>query len=153
MAGYVVELLSGMEFGEYVRQNIFKPLGMEHTSIEPNHSDNQYVYSKHREMKSYKNYIDNRIAMGNYRGYVSAPTRGAAEVHSADLMTYAQALVDKDARLFENPADPGGAFHRRRLLRRFRCPHMGARLCGAGNRCSHLRSQRRYDVLSDEYDV
>ena len=102
VAGYVVELLSGMEFGEYVRQNIFKPLGMEHTSIEPNHSDNQYVYSKHREMKSYKNYIDNRIAMGNYRGYVSVYPCGAAEGTLADLMTYAQALADKDAPLFQN---------------------------------------------------
>lgn len=33
MAGYIVELVSGMPFEDYVEQNIYKPLGMEHSSF------------------------------------------------------------------------------------------------------------------------
>ena len=33
LAGYIVELVSGIPFEEYVEQNIYKPLGMEHSSF------------------------------------------------------------------------------------------------------------------------
>ena len=36
VAGYIVERISGMDYCDYVRQNIFEPLGMEHTAIGPN---------------------------------------------------------------------------------------------------------------------
>ena len=43
LAGYVIECITGMKYGDYVRENIFKPLGMEHTSIMPDHKDNEWV--------------------------------------------------------------------------------------------------------------
>lgn len=33
MAGYIVEVIAGIPFEDYVEQNIFKPLGMEHSSF------------------------------------------------------------------------------------------------------------------------
>ena len=33
LAGYIVQLVSGMPFEEYVEQNIYRPLGMEHSSF------------------------------------------------------------------------------------------------------------------------
>ena len=33
MAGYIVELISGIPFEDYVEQNIYRPLGMEHSSF------------------------------------------------------------------------------------------------------------------------
>jgi len=33
LAGYIVELVSGIPFEDYVEQNIYKPLGMEHSSF------------------------------------------------------------------------------------------------------------------------
>ena len=46
VAGYVVECVSGMDYCEYVHKNILEPLGMEHTAIYSDHSDNAYVYEK-----------------------------------------------------------------------------------------------------------
>jgi CubicO group peptidase (beta-lactamase class C family) len=33
LAGYIVEVVAGMPFADYIEQNIFKPLGMEHSSF------------------------------------------------------------------------------------------------------------------------
>jgi len=33
LAGYIVELVSGLPFEDYIEQNIYKPLGMEHSSF------------------------------------------------------------------------------------------------------------------------
>ena len=35
LAAYIVECVSGQTYADYVEKNIFKPLGMEHTSIDP----------------------------------------------------------------------------------------------------------------------
>jgi CubicO group peptidase (beta-lactamase class C family) len=43
LAGYIVECVSGQDYGDYVISNIFSPLGMVHTSIKDDHSDNQWV--------------------------------------------------------------------------------------------------------------
>jgi len=43
LAGYIVERISGQTFDTYVKENIFKKLGMEHTAIRPDLSDNDWV--------------------------------------------------------------------------------------------------------------
>lgn len=104
VAGYVVECVSGMDYCEYVHKNIFEPLGMEHTALNPAHSDNEWVYAKRKEMKIYSFGFGNVVDLGNYLNYVPAYPAGAATGTLADLMTYAQALVNDDAPLFQNPA-------------------------------------------------
>ena len=104
VAGYVVECISGMSFCDYVHQNIFAPLGMEHTAILPDHSDNAYVYDKRKGNKSYRMLLSTRICLGDSLYYVDAYPAGAATGTLADLMTYAQALCDDDAPLFADKA-------------------------------------------------
>lgn len=103
VAGYVVECISGVDYCEYVHKNIFEPLGMEHTALNPAHSDNEWVYARRKEMKIYSSGIGNLIDLGNYLNYVPAYPAGAATGTLADLMTYAQALVNDDAPLFQKP--------------------------------------------------
>ncbi|MDE5859653.1 MAG: beta-lactamase family protein [Oscillospiraceae bacterium] len=103
VAGYVIECVTGQDYCEYVHKNIFEPLGMEHTALNPAHSDNEWVYNRRKEMKSYKFSIGHCIDLGNCLNYIPAYPAGAATGTLADLMIYAQALVNDDAPLFQNP--------------------------------------------------
>lgn len=53
LAAYVVEQVSGMDYVEYVHANIFEPLGMEHSAIAMDLSDNEWVAEKRKELMSY----------------------------------------------------------------------------------------------------
>lgn len=53
LAGYIVERISGQSFCDYVHQNIFKPLGMEHSALSPDLSDNNRVLEKRKELQCY----------------------------------------------------------------------------------------------------
>ncbi|MCL1847114.1 MAG: beta-lactamase family protein, partial [Coriobacteriia bacterium] len=53
LAGYVVECVSGQDYGDYVISHIFNPLGMERTAIKPDHSDNQWVEDQWVKEKCY----------------------------------------------------------------------------------------------------
>ena len=101
VAGYIVERISGMSFADYVHKNIFEPLKMEHTSIAADRNDNRYVAEKRCEMHSYQNYFANCIDLGIIDKYCPIYPCGAATGTLSDLMTYAQALADKDAPLFQ----------------------------------------------------
>lgn len=103
VAGYVIECVTGQDYCEYVHKNIFEPLGMEHTALNSNHSDNAWVQEQRRHMKSYKFTVFNSTDLGNCLNYVPAYPAGAATGTLADLTTYAQALVNDDAPLFQNP--------------------------------------------------
>lgn len=103
VAGYVIECVTGQDYCEYVHKNIFEPLGMEHTALNPAHSDNGWVYDRRKEMKSYKFSMGNCIDLGNCLNYVTAYPAGAAAGTLSDLITYAQALVNDDAPLFQHP--------------------------------------------------
>lgn len=102
VAGYVVECITGQDFCDYVHENIFEPLGMEHTALKPAHDDNSWVYEHRKNTRSYKYLYTNRIDLGNSLGYVTIYPAGAATGTLGDLMTYAQALVNDDAPLFQN---------------------------------------------------
>ena len=54
VAGYVIECVTGQDYCEYVHEHIFEPLGMEHTALNPAHSDNAWVYEQRQKMKSYQ---------------------------------------------------------------------------------------------------
>lgn len=102
VAGYVIECVTGQDYCDYVRRHIFEPLGMEHTALNPTHSDNSYVYEKRREMHSYRFSLGHTIDLGNCLNYVPAYPAGAVTGTLSDLITYAQALVNDDAPLFQN---------------------------------------------------
>lgn len=103
VAAYVIECITKTDYCEYVHKNIFEPLGMERTALLSAHNDNEWVYEKRREMKIYSLGFGGLIDLGNYLNYVPAYPAGAATGTLSDLMTFAQALVDDKAPLFENP--------------------------------------------------
>ncbi len=53
LAAYIVERISGQSFCDYVHQNIFKPLGMEHSALSADLSDNDRVMEKRKELQCY----------------------------------------------------------------------------------------------------
>ena len=54
LAGYVIECISGTGFSDYVHKNIFEPLGMEHSALSPDLSDNKWVQEKRIELQCYE---------------------------------------------------------------------------------------------------
>ena len=106
VAGYVVECITGTDYCEYVHKNIFEPLGMEHTALNPTHSDNVWVMQQREKCRSYgvSGVSGSLIDYGSKLEYVAAYPAGAATGTLADLMTFAKALVDDSAPLFASPA-------------------------------------------------
>ncbi|MGT2929523.1 serine hydrolase [Streptococcus dentasini] len=102
LAAYIVEHVSGRTFSDYVHQKIFQPLGMKHTSIAPDLSDNAYVKKERAKNQSYDAEgkgvgealeISNRYPDGGIIGTLK------------DLKIYAQALLKQEAGvLFEQKA-------------------------------------------------
>ena len=107
LAGYIVELVSGESYIDYVHHHIFEPLGMEHTAIAPDFSDNEWVAKERGKMHSYaiaqvENINMNR-ALGERRSYILLYPAGAAAGTISDIALFMQALADDSAPLFENP--------------------------------------------------
>ena len=103
VAGYVIECITNQDYCEYVHENIFEPLGMEHTALDPAHSDNAFVYGQRRKMKSYRYIMSVPICLGNSLYYLPAYPAGAATGTLSDLIIYGQALVNDEAPFFESP--------------------------------------------------
>ncbi|MBQ8927611.1 MAG: beta-lactamase family protein [Oscillospiraceae bacterium] len=103
LAGYIVECVSGEDYCDYVHAHILDPLGLERTAIGPAHTDNAWVYAQRSRMHSYANTTNGVTDLGTRLQYVACYPAGAATGTLGDLMTYAQALSDPDAPLFEHP--------------------------------------------------
>ncbi len=104
LAAYVIECVSGMDYVDYVHENIFDRLGMEHTSIAGDFSDNEWVKSKRDDLCSYTfNAIPPKYKSNGKRlEYFKLYPCGSATGTIRDLATYAQAFVDDEAPLFEH---------------------------------------------------
>lgn len=102
LAGYIVECITGQPFYEYVHENIFEPLGMEHTSICPAHDDNSWVYSKRQELVCYANTGNGWVSTGSQLAYIMPYPAGAAAGTIGDMAKYAQSFVRDDCPLFEH---------------------------------------------------
>ncbi|MDO5337773.1 MAG: serine hydrolase [Eubacteriales bacterium] len=63
LAAYIVECVSGMDYGDYVHKNIFEPLGMERTTIRLDCTDNTWVESRRERTNAYYN------VQGEYEDY------------------------------------------------------------------------------------
>jgi len=104
LAAYIIEQVSGTDYVTYVNENIFAPLGMEHTCIDPKMSDNTWVASKRHELKCYARYEDpkyNEDYDECLYGIQLFPA-GAATGTLEDFSAFAQAFVMEDCPLFEN---------------------------------------------------
>lgn len=98
LAGYIVECISGEPFYDYVRENIFEPLGMKNSSLKPDLSDNPYVAQKRKELECY--YNDGTYAGNTYR-YINIYPAGMCTSTPDDFIAYARAIADPDSPLFQ----------------------------------------------------
>lgn len=103
LAAYIVERTSGTDYVTYVHENIFKPLGMEHTAVDPLQRDNEWVKNKRSELKCYGRYANpkDNEDYGEARAYVQLYPAGSVNGTIGDLAKLGQALVANDCPLFE----------------------------------------------------
>ncbi|MGT2929933.1 serine hydrolase [Streptococcus dentasini] len=94
LAGYIVQEVTGQVFADYVKQEIFEPLGMKHTSIKPDLSDNAYVK---KERSFNQSYDPTGKSIGKASFFISPYPAGSIISTLSDLKTYAQALLKQEA--------------------------------------------------------
>ena len=105
LGGYVVSCVSGMDYVDYVNQNIFDKLGMEHTYLSPDASDNEWAAEQRHQLHSYMLgfFDDSMTDMGECRKYINLYPAGSAGGTISDMAIFAKALLcdSKDCPLFE----------------------------------------------------
>lgn len=107
LAGYIVECVSGVDYAEYVRENILVPLGMEHTSVAADYRDNEFVRTQREKLKAYivmeqmGTTID--MPLGTMMSYILLYPAGSVTGTLEDITKFAQSFVDEDAPLFDKP--------------------------------------------------
>lgn len=89
LAGYIVELVSGEAFDDYVRTHIFQPLGMEHTAISPDLSDNAWVAERRSNEKCY---TTTNVSLDTCQYHIALYPAGMATGTISDFVKFAQAL-------------------------------------------------------------
>jgi CubicO group peptidase (beta-lactamase class C family) len=98
LAGYIVERVSGKSFNDYVTENIFKPLGMEHSTFKKDYTTNKYV-------------MDNK-AVGYVKGkkgfnadkpiYINDEPAGSLNSTTTDIAKFMIGHLDEESKLFKN---------------------------------------------------
>lgn len=103
LAAYIVECVSGENYVDYVHEHIFKPLGMEHTCLDPHRNDNTWVREKRQELKCYYRGEEEKYNqdLGVCDTWVQLYPAGAAIGTLEDLTTFAQAFVTEKCPFFE----------------------------------------------------
>lgn len=104
LGGYIVECISGESYADYVHEHIFDVLGMEHTSISPDHSDTPWVAEQYETMKAYKSnnlYGEQVMVPIAEKSYIMPYPAGAAAGTIDDLALYGKALISDECPLFE----------------------------------------------------
>lgn len=104
LAAFIVERVSGMSYVDYVNENIFKPLGMEHTSIGMHMEDNEWVRNQREELKCYGRYAQEEYNAdyGVCHSWVQLYPAGAAIGTTSDLAKFAQGFVVSDCPFFKS---------------------------------------------------
>ncbi|MCM1261303.1 MAG: beta-lactamase family protein [Butyrivibrio sp.] len=98
LAAYIVERISGIEFDDYVHQNIFEPLGMEDSALSADLSDNSLVARKRSELQCYT--IDGDLIPDCFY-YISLYPAGMCTSTLEDFEKFGKALLDENSPLFE----------------------------------------------------
>lgn len=98
LAAYIVERISNQSFADYVHQNIFKPLEMEHSALAADLSDNNWVLEKRKELQCYT--IDGTLIPDCFY-YISLYPTGMCTSTLEDFGKFGRALLDENSPLFE----------------------------------------------------
>ena len=98
LAGFIVEQVSGLSFSDYVHQHIFEPLGMKHSALFMDLSDNTWVQEKRKELQCYT--PDGQLIPDCFY-YITLYPAGMCTSTLEDFETFARALLDEDCVLFQ----------------------------------------------------
>lgn len=90
LAGYIVELVSGQPYYEYVNQHIFEPLHMNDTTVHPTGQDRPDLVQRRNEVEGYTKDLE-RISEN--RVYLTFYPTGAAMGTAEDLGKFLAALM------------------------------------------------------------
>lgn len=101
LAGYVVERISGIPFYEYAKSHIFVPLGMEHTALNADLSDNPWVKQQRSQLHCY---TAEGALIPNCWHYIVMYPAGMCTSTLDDFQRFAMALLDRESPLFADPA-------------------------------------------------
>lgn len=93
LAAYIVEEVSGLDYGEYVRQHIFEPLDMTKTAIDAELDDHQWVKAERQKMQGYT--ADLKLINPNHYVVPMYPVGSVMGV-AEDLQKLMQALLTKE---------------------------------------------------------
>lgn len=99
LAGYIVERVSGMSFSEYVHENIFEPLQMEHSAVAMDLSDNEWVRQKRKELQCY---TTEGALIPDCFYYITLYPAGMCTSTLDDFEKFALALLQEDAVLLKH---------------------------------------------------
>ena len=99
LAGYIVERVSGMPFYEYVQQNIFTPLGMAHSALNADLSDNLWVKQQREKLECY---TADGTQMPDSMVYFSMYPAGSCTSTLEDFTAFGRALLNRESPLFQN---------------------------------------------------
>ena len=98
LAGLIVERVSGMSFADYVHTHIFQPLGMEHSALKPDLSDNPWVQEQRKELQCYM--TDGSLIPDCFYHITWYPA-GMCTSTLEDFATFGQTLLKRNCPLFE----------------------------------------------------
>lgn len=106
LAAYIVERVSGTDYVTYVHENILAPLGMEHTSVDANMADSDWVRQRRQALRCYGRYADpnDNADYGPCLLGIQLFPAGAVTGTLEDFARFGQALVAADCPLFEKNA-------------------------------------------------
>lgn len=103
LAAYIIQRVSGMDYAEYVHQNILQPLGMKHTAVSATLQDNLWVKKQREKLGCYD--IDGNKIAGKGMYYITLYPAGSATGTIDDLLLFASAITPNSKRkcpLFKN---------------------------------------------------
>lgn len=101
LAGYIVERISGMPFYLYVQERIFEPLGMEHSALNTDLSDNPWVQTRREALECY---TAEGVLIPGCVNYFNCYPAGMCTSTLNDLTAFASALLNRESSLFSDPA-------------------------------------------------
>jgi len=93
LAAYMVEKISGEDFCDYVRGHIFEPIGIQHTSLAPDCSDNGWVKEQRQRLNCYSIYENQYEDLGKSIATILLYPSGSAMGTLGDFQTFAKAFV------------------------------------------------------------
>ena len=98
LAAYIVERIVGESFDDYVHQNIFEPLGMEHSALSADLSDNTWVQEKRKELQCYT--ADGALIPDCFY-YIPLYPTGMCTSTLGDFESFGKALLNENSPLFQ----------------------------------------------------